>query len=180
MSLINTCVYSHSYSKVISKIMNETSSGSFCLNDCVLQSVMVGMPFGGVGEALFLCDYSMYRNQAAQTLFANEFNHQNRESSKHSGFLWQVPVEWAPIMVSTVLMHSLIRSPAFCEPPGLSAWHSCVIHLMRTATCPWSAWPALWIWRVRVGALFCKNHCCSEDTNQMPFYPHCGKVSLNI
>jgi len=33
--------------------MNETSSGSFCLNDSVLQSVMVGMPFGGVGEALF-------------------------------------------------------------------------------------------------------------------------------
>jgi len=37
--------------------MNETSSGSFCLNDSVLQSVMVGMPFGGVGEALFFCYY---------------------------------------------------------------------------------------------------------------------------
>lgn len=93
-----------------------------------------------------------------------------------SGFHWQVPVEWAPIMVATVLMHSLIRSPAFCEPPGLSAWHTCVIHLMRTATCPWSAWPVLWIWGVRVGALFCESHCC---TNQMPFTltVH-GKVSL--
>lgn len=76
MSFINTGIYSNSYSKVISKIMNETSSGSFCLNDSVLQSVMVGMPFGGVGEALFLSDYSMYRNQAAQTLFTKEFNTQ--------------------------------------------------------------------------------------------------------
>lgn len=50
ISHINACIYS--YSKVISKIMNETSSGSFCLNDSVLQSVMVGMPFGGVGETL--------------------------------------------------------------------------------------------------------------------------------
>lgn len=39
--------------KVISKIMNETSSGSFCSNDSILQSVMVGLPFGGVGEPLF-------------------------------------------------------------------------------------------------------------------------------
>lgn len=29
--------------------MNETSSGSFCSNDCILQSLMVALPFGGVG-----------------------------------------------------------------------------------------------------------------------------------
>ncbi|XDV21239.1 hypothetical protein PO909_026373 [Leuciscus waleckii] len=46
------CVYAYSSNdKAISKIMNETSSGSFCLNDSVLQSVMVGMPFGGVGAS---------------------------------------------------------------------------------------------------------------------------------
>ncbi|KAK7172775.1 hypothetical protein R3I93_002791 [Phoxinus phoxinus] len=57
MAFINSrekplCVYAYSSNnKVISKIMNETSSGSFCLNDSVLQSVMVGMPFGGVGAS---------------------------------------------------------------------------------------------------------------------------------
>ncbi|XP_056313489.1 aldehyde dehydrogenase family 3 member B1 [Danio aesculapii] len=46
------CVYAYSSNnKVISKIMNETSSGSFCSNDSVLQSVMVGLPFGGVGAS---------------------------------------------------------------------------------------------------------------------------------
>lgn len=30
--------------------MRETSSGSFCSNDCVLQSLMVALPFGGVGK----------------------------------------------------------------------------------------------------------------------------------
>lgn len=29
--------------------MNETSSGSFCSNDSILQSLMVALPFGGVG-----------------------------------------------------------------------------------------------------------------------------------
>lgn len=29
--------------------MQETSSGSFCSNDCILQSLMVALPFGGVG-----------------------------------------------------------------------------------------------------------------------------------
>lgn len=32
--------------------MNETSSGAFCSNDSVLQSMMVDLPFGGVGEFL--------------------------------------------------------------------------------------------------------------------------------
>ncbi|XP_067264303.1 LOW QUALITY PROTEIN: aldehyde dehydrogenase family 3 member B1 [Chanodichthys erythropterus] len=46
------CVYAYSSNnKVISKIMNKTCSGSFCLNDSVTQSVMVGMPFGGVGAS---------------------------------------------------------------------------------------------------------------------------------
>ncbi|KAG7244042.1 hypothetical protein INR49_006203 [Caranx melampygus] len=44
------CVYAYSSSsKVISRLMSETSSGSFCSNDSVLQSVMVALPFGGVG-----------------------------------------------------------------------------------------------------------------------------------
>uniref|UniRef100_A0A3B3CZR1 Aldehyde dehydrogenase n=1 Tax=Oryzias melastigma TaxID=30732 RepID=A0A3B3CZR1_ORYME len=43
------CVYAYSTnSKVISRIMQETSSGSFCSNDCILQSLMVALPFGGV------------------------------------------------------------------------------------------------------------------------------------
>ncbi|XP_034026128.1 aldehyde dehydrogenase family 3 member B2 isoform X2 [Thalassophryne amazonica] len=46
------CVYAYSSnSKVISKIMTETSSGSFCSNDSVLQSLMVALPFGGVGAS---------------------------------------------------------------------------------------------------------------------------------
>ncbi|TRY55640.1 hypothetical protein DNTS_008837, partial [Danionella cerebrum] len=46
------CVYAYSNNcKVISKIMNETFSGSFCSNDSVLQCVMVGLPFGGVGAS---------------------------------------------------------------------------------------------------------------------------------
>uniref|UniRef100_A0A3P9IT35 Aldehyde dehydrogenase n=1 Tax=Oryzias latipes TaxID=8090 RepID=A0A3P9IT35_ORYLA len=43
------CVYAYSTnSNVISRIMQETSSGSFCSNDCILQSLMVALPFGGV------------------------------------------------------------------------------------------------------------------------------------
>ncbi|XP_072289444.1 aldehyde dehydrogenase family 3 member B1 isoform X1 [Eucyclogobius newberryi] len=45
------CVYAFSNnSEVISQLMNETSSGSFCSNDCVLQSLIVTLPFGGVGK----------------------------------------------------------------------------------------------------------------------------------
>uniref|UniRef100_A0A665TV59 Aldehyde dehydrogenase n=1 Tax=Echeneis naucrates TaxID=173247 RepID=A0A665TV59_ECHNA len=46
------CVYAYSSnSKVISRLMSETSSGSFCSNDSVLQSLMVALPFGGVGAS---------------------------------------------------------------------------------------------------------------------------------
>ncbi|XP_029018123.1 aldehyde dehydrogenase family 3 member B1 isoform X2 [Betta splendens] len=46
------CVYAYSSdSKVVSRLMSETSSGSFCSNDSVLQSVMVALPFGGVGAS---------------------------------------------------------------------------------------------------------------------------------
>ncbi|XP_026176886.1 aldehyde dehydrogenase family 3 member B1 [Mastacembelus armatus] len=46
------CVYAYSSnSKVISRIMRETSSGSFCSNDSILQTLMVNLPFGGVGAS---------------------------------------------------------------------------------------------------------------------------------
>ncbi|XP_005940238.1 aldehyde dehydrogenase family 3 member B1 isoform X1 [Haplochromis burtoni] len=46
------CVYAYSTNgKVISRLMSETCSGSFCSNDCILQSVMVALPFGGVGAS---------------------------------------------------------------------------------------------------------------------------------
>ncbi|KAM9810645.1 aldehyde dehydrogenase family 3 member B1 [Neosynchiropus ocellatus] len=46
------CVYVYSSnSKVISRMMAETSSGSFCSNDSVLQSLMSSLPFGGVGTS---------------------------------------------------------------------------------------------------------------------------------
>ncbi|KAL2091828.1 hypothetical protein ACEWY4_011626 [Coilia grayii] len=46
------CVYVYSSnSKVIARLMRETSSGSFCSNDSVLQSLMLCMPFGGVGPS---------------------------------------------------------------------------------------------------------------------------------
>ncbi|KAE8292220.1 Aldehyde dehydrogenase family 3 member B1 [Larimichthys crocea] len=37
--------------QVISRLMSETSSGSFCANDSILQSLMVALPFGGVGAS---------------------------------------------------------------------------------------------------------------------------------
>ncbi|XP_063050448.1 aldehyde dehydrogenase family 3 member B1-like [Engraulis encrasicolus] len=46
------CVYVYSSStKVISRLMKETTSGSFCSNDSVLQSLMPCLPFGGVGQS---------------------------------------------------------------------------------------------------------------------------------
>ncbi|XP_039658243.1 aldehyde dehydrogenase family 3 member B1 isoform X1 [Perca fluviatilis] len=46
------CVYAFSKNnEVISRLMSETSSGSFCSNDSVLQSLMVALPFGGVGAS---------------------------------------------------------------------------------------------------------------------------------
>ncbi|KAM6965088.1 aldehyde dehydrogenase family 3 member B1 [Aplochiton taeniatus] len=46
------CVYAYSSNcKVISRLMTETSSGSFCSNDCVLQSLLAVLPFGGVGAS---------------------------------------------------------------------------------------------------------------------------------
>ena len=38
--------------QVIARLMSETSSGAFCANDSVVQSMMVGLPCGGVGESL--------------------------------------------------------------------------------------------------------------------------------
>lgn len=38
--------------QVISRLMSETSSGSFCSNDSVLQTLMVALPFGGVGKSV--------------------------------------------------------------------------------------------------------------------------------
>lgn len=38
--------------QVISRLMSETSSGSFCSNDGVLQTLMVALPFGGVGKSV--------------------------------------------------------------------------------------------------------------------------------
>lgn len=38
--------------QIISRLMSETSSGSFCSNDCIFQSLMVALPFGGVGECV--------------------------------------------------------------------------------------------------------------------------------
>ncbi|KAF3850862.1 hypothetical protein F7725_012634 [Dissostichus mawsoni] len=37
--------------QVITRLMSETSSGSFCSNDSILQSLMVALPFGGVGAS---------------------------------------------------------------------------------------------------------------------------------
>uniref|UniRef100_A0A673CVL7 Aldehyde dehydrogenase 3 family, member B2 n=1 Tax=Sphaeramia orbicularis TaxID=375764 RepID=A0A673CVL7_9TELE len=52
------CVYAYSSnSKVISRLMCETSSGSFCSNDSILQSLMVALPFGGVGKASGIGSY---------------------------------------------------------------------------------------------------------------------------
>uniref|UniRef100_A0A8C5H965 Aldehyde dehydrogenase n=1 Tax=Gouania willdenowi TaxID=441366 RepID=A0A8C5H965_GOUWI len=46
------CVYAYSTNtKIISRLMSETSSGSFCSNDSILQSLMVTLPFGGVGAS---------------------------------------------------------------------------------------------------------------------------------
>ncbi|XP_056149519.1 aldehyde dehydrogenase family 3 member B1 [Lampris incognitus] len=46
------CLYAYSSNNtIISRLMSETSSGSFCSNDSVLQSLMVGLPLGGVGAS---------------------------------------------------------------------------------------------------------------------------------
>uniref|UniRef100_A0A672JGV9 Aldehyde dehydrogenase n=1 Tax=Salarias fasciatus TaxID=181472 RepID=A0A672JGV9_SALFA len=48
------CVYAYSTNSKVdgnTKLMSETSSGSFCSNDCALQSLMVALPFGGVGAS---------------------------------------------------------------------------------------------------------------------------------
>ncbi|KAJ3603859.1 hypothetical protein NHX12_028600 [Muraenolepis orangiensis] len=46
------CMYAYSSDgTVISRLMKETSSGAFCSNDSVLQSMMVALPFGGVGAS---------------------------------------------------------------------------------------------------------------------------------
>uniref|UniRef100_A0A8D3ARG3 Aldehyde dehydrogenase n=1 Tax=Scophthalmus maximus TaxID=52904 RepID=A0A8D3ARG3_SCOMX len=47
----NPSVCMHTPPTVISRLMSETSSGSFCSNDSVLQSLMVALPFGGVGAS---------------------------------------------------------------------------------------------------------------------------------
>ncbi|XP_036383695.1 aldehyde dehydrogenase family 3 member B1 [Megalops cyprinoides] len=46
------CVYVYSSNnKIVSRLMEETSSGSFCSNDSILQSLMAVLPFGGVGAS---------------------------------------------------------------------------------------------------------------------------------
>uniref|UniRef100_A0A8C5H6K0 Aldehyde dehydrogenase family 3 member B1-like n=1 Tax=Gouania willdenowi TaxID=441366 RepID=A0A8C5H6K0_GOUWI len=45
------CVYAYSTNTKVRPIIFETSSGSFCSNDSILQSLMVTLPFGGVGAS---------------------------------------------------------------------------------------------------------------------------------
>uniref|UniRef100_A0A8C2X1X6 Aldehyde dehydrogenase n=1 Tax=Cyclopterus lumpus TaxID=8103 RepID=A0A8C2X1X6_CYCLU len=45
------CVYAYSSNSKVHNRLNETSSGSFCSNDSILQSLMVALPFGGVGSS---------------------------------------------------------------------------------------------------------------------------------
>uniref|UniRef100_A0AAY4BVE8 Aldehyde dehydrogenase n=1 Tax=Denticeps clupeoides TaxID=299321 RepID=A0AAY4BVE8_9TELE len=55
------CVYVYSSnSKVVSRVMKETSSGSFCSNDSVLQTLQVLLPFGGVGSSGIGCYHGRY------------------------------------------------------------------------------------------------------------------------
>lgn len=49
--ILNMC---WTFWQVISRLMSETSSGSFCSNDSILQSLMVALPFGGVGKSVAL------------------------------------------------------------------------------------------------------------------------------
>lgn len=58
--------------------MSETSSGSFCSNDSVLQSLMVALPFGGVGKIVVslqkLYQIPILRNKTSNTsTFLNVF-----------------------------------------------------------------------------------------------------------
>uniref|UniRef100_A0AAY4BVM7 Aldehyde dehydrogenase n=1 Tax=Denticeps clupeoides TaxID=299321 RepID=A0AAY4BVM7_9TELE len=52
------CVYVYSSNSKV--IMKETSSGSFCSNDSVLQTLQVLLPFGGVGSSGIGCYHGRY------------------------------------------------------------------------------------------------------------------------
>lgn len=55
-------------SKIKNRILNETTSGSVCVNDTLLQLVIENLPFGGVGNS----GMGSYHGQASFDTFSHE------------------------------------------------------------------------------------------------------------
>lgn len=129
--------------QVISKMMNETSSGSFCSNDSVLQSLMVTLPFGGVGKwILWLLIFGL------KVYLWRLLSYLNCE---------QVQVEQVPIMDTTALKHFPTRNPACLEVSGLSVSLISAIRHMKSATYLWWPGPVLCPREVKAGARSCES-----------------------
>lgn len=74
--------------QVISRLMSETSSGSFCANDSILQSLMVALPFGGVGKSV-AAECKLYQTRVVEKYNLQYINYPNTffDRCQWNGFL---------------------------------------------------------------------------------------------
>ena len=102
--------------QVISRLMSETSSGSFCSNDSVLQSLMVALPFGGVGKSV-ASHIELLDNVALQSIHSNKKKNVDRCQ-------WNGILPW-PLQLWYLLPQEIMPAPKHpvwvCHLSALSA-----------------------------------------------------------
>jgi aldehyde dehydrogenase (NAD+) len=78
--------------RIQDKVLCETSSGAVCINDTVIQSGLIELPFGGVGDSGF----GRYHGKAGFDLFSN------KKSVMRQTVLFDLKVRYPPFKVSAL------------------------------------------------------------------------------
>jgi aldehyde dehydrogenase (NAD+) len=78
--------------RIQDKVLCETSSGGVCINDTVIQSGLIELPFGGVGNSGF----GRYHGKAGFDLFSN------KKSVMRQTVLFDLKVRYPPFKVSAL------------------------------------------------------------------------------
>lgn len=78
--------------RIQDKVLCETSSGGVCINDTVIQSGLIELPFGGVGDSGF----GRYHGKAGFDLFSN------KKSVMRQTVLFDLKVRYPPFKVSAL------------------------------------------------------------------------------
>jgi len=84
--------------KLQEQVLRETSSGSVCINDTVMQVIVPSLPFGGVGDS----GIGSYHGKAGFDTFSHH------KSVLHKSFLFDLKVRYAPYKGKLPLLKRII------------------------------------------------------------------------